>query len=262
MRQHPQHDANEPTGALRSWVWSQQWRDVLFLHWQVPAAALRSHIPAPLEIATTDGGAWVSLVLFHMRVRLRWLPYLPGLSELAEVNLRTYVRFQDKPGICFLSVHADNRGAIYLAKRLTPMPYVWANLEYQRHGEGFRVSGNQPSSEDFRLALAFSPDAAEQETPNGTLDSWLLERYRLFIEDRQGRLLQAEVNHPPWSVRRVDVSVVANTLGEKYGVDLSRAPDRAHFSTGVQARFGAFQRLETTRPCETQGKNEPQPIGA
>jgi uncharacterized protein len=245
---------------MRSWVWSQHWLDVLFLHWQVPAAALRSHVPAPLEIATYDGDAWVSLVLFRLRVRPRWLPYLPGLSDLIEVNLRTYVRYRDKSGICFLSVHADNRWAIFLAKRLTPMPYVYANLEYQRHGEGFQVSGHRPSSEDFRLSLAFSPGLEEQVTPDSTLDSWLLERYRLFIEDRRGRLLQAEVTHPPWAVRRVEVAVAANTLGEKYGVDLSRAPDQAHFSTGVQARFGAFHRLENATPCEIQGKMEPQPI--
>ena len=237
---------------MRSWVWSQHWRNVLFLHWQVSAAALRAHLPSPLDIATYDGAAWVSLVLFRLRVRPRWLPYLPGLSDLVEVNLRTYVRFRDKPGICFLSVHADNRWAIFLAKQLTPMPYVYANLGYQRHGEGFRVLGNQPSSEDFRLALAFSPDAEEQETPDGTVDSWLLERYRLFIEDRQERLLQAEVNHPRWAVRRVEVAVIANTLGDEYGVDLSRAPDRTHFSTGVQAHFGAFHRLETTGLCEPQ----------
>ena len=111
-------------GVIRcgSWVWSQHWLNVLFLHWQVPAAALRAHLPSALDIATYDGSAWVSLVLFRLRVRPRWLPYLPGLSDLVEVNLRTYVRFRDKPGICFLSVHADNRGAIFLAKRLTPMP--------------------------------------------------------------------------------------------------------------------------------------------
>ena len=113
--------------------------------------------------------------------------------------------------------------------------------------------GNQPSSEDFRLALTFSPEAEEQETPDGKLDSWLLERYRLFIEDRQGQLLQAEVNHPRWAVRRVEVAVVANTMGEKYGVDLSRVPDRAHFSTGVQARFGAFQGVNTREPYTVQG---------
>jgi uncharacterized protein YqjF (DUF2071 family) len=229
---------------MRSWVWSQHWQDVLFLHWQVSSTALRPHIPAPLEIATYDGDAWVSLVLFRLRVRPRWLPYLPGLSDLLEINLRTYVHFRDKPGICFLSVHADNPWSIFLAKRLTPMPYIYANLDYQRHKDRFCVSGHRPSVGDFRLSLAFSPDSDEQAPPDGTLDSWLLERYRLFIEDHRGQLLQADVEHPRWAVRRVELSVAGNTLGEKYDLDLSRVPDRLHFSTGVHAHFGTFHDVD------------------
>src|SRR2546421_4110241 len=97
-------EAGTRPGGLGSWVWSQQWRNVLFLHWQVPAASLRLQIPAPVEIATYHDAAWVSLVLFRLRVRPRWLPFLPGVSELVEVNLRTYVRVQNRPGIWFLSV--------------------------------------------------------------------------------------------------------------------------------------------------------------
>src|SRR6266566_6653290 len=127
-------EAGTPPDCLGSWVWSQQWRNVLFLHWQVPAANLRSHIPAPVEIATCCDSAWVSLVLFRLRIRPRWLPFLPAVSELVEVNLRTYVQVQDKPGIWFLSVHADNRWAIRLAKLLTPMPYEPAGMQYRGSG--------------------------------------------------------------------------------------------------------------------------------
>ncbi len=70
----------------------------------------------------------MSLVVFRLRVRPRWLPYLPALSDLVEVNLRTYVRFGDAAGIWFLSVHADNAWAIAVARLLTPMPYVRAPM--------------------------------------------------------------------------------------------------------------------------------------
>jgi len=40
--------------------------------------ALRPHVPALLEVATHDGEARVSLVLFRLRVRPRGLPFLPG----------------------------------------------------------------------------------------------------------------------------------------------------------------------------------------
>jgi hypothetical protein len=37
------------------WVWDQHWRDVLFLHWQVPVAALRPLVPERLDIDMYDG---------------------------------------------------------------------------------------------------------------------------------------------------------------------------------------------------------------
>src|SRR5438094_436421 len=116
------YSAECPADMAERWVWSQHWLDLLFLHWRVPPALLRSQVPAALEIATLDGSAWVSLVLFRLRVRPRWLPFLPCVSALLEMNLRTYVHYRDRPGIWFLSVHADNHLAMWLAKLLTPIP--------------------------------------------------------------------------------------------------------------------------------------------
>jgi uncharacterized protein YqjF (DUF2071 family) len=35
------------------------WRDLLFLHWPVPAAALRPLVPAELTIEEVGGTSWV-----------------------------------------------------------------------------------------------------------------------------------------------------------------------------------------------------------
>ena len=222
---------------MKSWVWSQQWKDVLFLHWDVPIESLRPLVPPPLEIDTRDGAAWVSLVLFRLRVRPRWLPFLPWVSELVEVNLRTYVHFEDRPGIWFLSAHADNRWAIRLARLLTPMPYEYAALRYERHGDAFRVQVGcgDPS------AFPFLPTGREYVAEEHSLDEWLLERYRLFITGPSDLLLQAEVAHPPWAVRGVEGRVSGDGLGTRVGLDLARPPDRSHFSSGVAARFGGFR---------------------
>ena len=71
----------------RPWLWSQQWRNLLFAHWSLPKDFLRPHIPPCLEIDTKDGAAWVSAVAFHMaRVRPRWLPSFPPVSDFLELN--------------------------------------------------------------------------------------------------------------------------------------------------------------------------------
>lgn len=226
---------------LRVVCWCQSWLDVLFLHWRIPADRLRSHIPAPLEIASHDGSAWVSAVLFRLLVRPRWLPFLPGLSGMVEVNLRTYVSLNDMPGIWFLSVHGDNRWAIRLARLLTPMPYELAAMRYERDGNRFHFDSSGPTPTDFRLALQHSPFGEATEAADDSLDAWLLERYRLYIRGRADALLQAEVDHPRWLTQEAEVAISAMNIGTPLGLDLSSEPDRAHYSPGVQARFGAFR---------------------
>jgi uncharacterized protein YqjF (DUF2071 family) len=233
--------ADRPEAA--PWVWSQHWNDVLFLHWPVSATTLRSQIPASLEIDTYEGVAWVSLVLFRLRVRRRWLPFLPGLSNLIEANVRTYVRYCDQPGIRFLSVYADNAWAIRLARKLTPMPYLRAEMGYRCCGEESEFTVRRPPSLRFALSLAFRTRPGHKAATAGTLDAWLLERYRLYIADRGQRLLQADVVHAPWEIQHADVAISANSIGEQVGLELRGGPAKVHFSRGVQAKFGVFQTM-------------------
>jgi uncharacterized protein YqjF (DUF2071 family) len=206
---------------------------------------VKARLPDDLEVNTFDGSAWLSVVIFRLNVRPRWLPFLPGLSSLTEVNLRTYVRHADRPGITFLSVHADNRIAIRLARLLTPMPYHHARLRYQRPNEDFVFEGSSGAPSARRLAVRFRTIGESYEPRDGCLDAWLLERYRLFLEDRRDHLLEAEVTHPRWSVHGVEL---LDCHGSWDG-DLARPPDLVHFAPGVRALFGSFRR----RPCVPSG---------
>src|SRR5258708_29678516 len=89
------------------WIRAQPWPDLLFAHWPVDAAMLRTHVPADLAIDTFGGQAWLGIIPFSMTgVRLRWTPAIPGLSAFPELNVRTYVTAQDKPGGWIFSLHA------------------------------------------------------------------------------------------------------------------------------------------------------------
>lgn len=247
MNQDP-IDAGKPI-AMQSWVWSQHWTEMLFLHWRVDQAAIQACLPERVAVATCDGSAWVSLVLFRLKVRPRWLPFVPWISSLVEVNLRTYVTCNGQPGIWFLSVHANNRPAMALARMLTPLPYEHAAMQYNRVGDQ-RLFHAQSDSRRLLCELAFRPSGPKAECRHGSLDEWLLERYRLFIESDKG-LMRAEVAHPKWGVQDVTVEATVNDFGRNIGLDLPLVPDAAHFSMGVKARFGSF------RPVPPSDSHEP-----
>ena len=82
------------------WVMSQTWHDLLFAHWPVDKEALRALVPSRFELDLFEGEAWVGVVPFHMtNVAPRFVPALPWVSAFPELNVRTYVRVDGKPGV-------------------------------------------------------------------------------------------------------------------------------------------------------------------
>src|SRR3954451_23064859 len=87
-------------------------------------------LPAGLTLDLFDGEAWVSLVAFTIkRLRPHFLPSFPPLSNFHEVNMRTYVLRNAKPGIYFLSIEAQKPGSALMAKLVTGLPYVHSKIK-------------------------------------------------------------------------------------------------------------------------------------
>src|SRR5437660_1264556 len=91
----------------RPWVMKQNWHDLLFAHWDVDGSRLRAVVPEALELDSFEGRFYVAVAPFRMSgIRARCCPPLPGLSAFPELNVRTYVRCQDVPGVYFFSLDA------------------------------------------------------------------------------------------------------------------------------------------------------------
>lgn len=225
------------------WQWQQQWADLLFMHWQVSAASLRPHVPAGLELDTWDGEPWVSLVAFRLRrVKHRWLPSFGLVGNVIELNLRTYVRYRDEPAIYFLSIHADKRLTVALARLLTPLPYARTRMAYERAGVDWRFQCTRVRrrSTPHALDVTFTPHAESFRPPDGSKTEWLLERYGLYAADRHGNLLRTVVKHAPWRISDVSLKCSANSLGKPFNLDLARAPDLCHFAHAMNAHVWSF----------------------
>src|ERR1700687_1753738 len=112
------------------YVMHQEWHDLLFMHWRVPYDALRQIVPQTLPLDTFDGDAWIAVVPFEMRnVRWRFLPAVPRLSFFPELNVRTYVTLNQRPGVYFFSLDAANPLAVEIARTLFHLPYQNATME-------------------------------------------------------------------------------------------------------------------------------------
>src|SRR5215472_11803409 len=106
------------------WIMKQTWHDLLFAHWAMAPEIVRPLVPAQLELDLFSGQAYVAVVPFWMSgIRGRWAPPLPGLNRFPELNVRTYVRHQNVPGVYFWSLDAANQVAVWTARAGYGLPY-------------------------------------------------------------------------------------------------------------------------------------------
>ena len=212
----------------RRWTWRQSWRDLLFAHWAVPPAILRPLIPRALDVQEFEGTAWLGLVPFRMTgVMRRPLPDLPWVSAFPEVNVRTYVNLDGKPGIWFLSLDASNALAVWAARRFFHLPYYQARMKLTADGDAFRYSSVRAGAE---LAASYGPTSGVCYAKPGSIEHWLTERYCLYALAPEGSIWRTDVHHHPWPLQAARASVEHNTMFRSHGIEIHEPPALLHFA--------------------------------
>ncbi len=215
----------------------QRWRELFFLHWTFPPAAIAARLPPGMTLDTWDGQAYVGVVPFRMEaVRPRWLPR-PLALDFLETNLRTYVIVGGEPGVYFFSLEASSWLAVRAARAGWGLPYFHARMTSQRDGDRVRYR-SQRRGADATLALDASIGAALGATAPGTRAHFLLDRYLLFSA-RAARIDRGQVHHPPYPAQAATVHAVDTTLLQAAGLPAPVGPPLAHYSAGVDVEvFG------------------------
>lgn len=211
----------------RPWLMSQRWHNLLFAHWPLDPALVRTGLPAGLELDTFDGRAWLGLVPFRMSgIALRGLPRVPGAHRFPELNVRTYVRRGDRPGVWFYSLDAASPIAVAAARTWFCLPYFRARMQLAREGPWIRYSserthrGAAPAS----LAASYRPTAPIAYAERGSLEHWLTERYCLYAQNRAGELKHGEIAHAPWPLQPAEARFETETCTAAAGFRTSGAP--------------------------------------
>ena len=219
-------------------VGHQRWRALLFLHWPVPVDVLRPLVPPGLQIDTFEGVAYVGLVPFAMRrVRPWWSPERVAFDFL-ETNVRTYVHVEGQaPGVYFFSLDASSRVAVAVARRQFGLPYYYARMRLTRAGDILTYAGRRLGGRGPRSFVRAVPGEHLGPSRSGTLEHFLLERYILHVEGRDG-LMQGRVHHTPYPVRRARVLELGDELIAATGLPRpTLPPPLVHYAAGVDVEI-------------------------
>jgi hypothetical protein len=235
-----------PLPASR-WVMAQTWHDLLFAHWPVTIESLRRAIPRALEIDTFDGEAWLGVVPFRMSgVRLRGTPPLPWISAFPELNLRTYVKHGDKPGVWFFALEAGNPLAVAIARAWFHLPYFRARMNVARAHDDIEYKSQRTHrhAQPAELVARYGPTGPVYSSRRNTLEHWLTERYCLYAADDNDRLFRGEIHHRPWPLQPAQAEIESCTLPRAHGLTLPTTPPLLHFARRLDVIIWRPERVQ------------------
>jgi uncharacterized protein YqjF (DUF2071 family) len=223
------------------------WDRALFIHYEADRAVLQKSIPFRLDLY--EGRAFVSIVAFTMRgMRPRFGGQLAALlckpiATHGLLNVRTYVRHNDEPGIYFMSEWLENRMSVALGPRTFGLPYRFGRLEYKHTPESDEIRG-RVSARDGSFNYRGPP--AKQNISECEVDSlseFLLERYTAFTAYR-GKKRFFRVWHEPWRQVDVDIDVSSDDLlGSTGGWWKTARQCAANYSPGITVWMGWPHRI-------------------
>jgi uncharacterized protein len=216
-------------------VMHQNWGKLLFMHWRINEELLRPLVPPELQIDTFGERAWIGITPFTMwdiRAFPPYLPAVPGLSSMHELNVRTYVHLNGVPGVWFFSLDADSVPAVLAARTFFHLPYYEAEIELDQNGDtiDYDLTRDDEPSAEFHASWTIG-DKLPQSQP-GSKEFFLTERYCLFTEN-DGELYRARIYHEPWRLQKADLTEFSSDILPVQGITQPEGEPIVHYAEEV-----------------------------
>jgi hypothetical protein len=123
------------------------------------------------------------------------------VSSFLELNVRTYVTHQGKPGIWFFSLDASSLLAVEAAHATYRLPYRRARMDMSERDGWIDFECERAGEAERRFRGRYRGEGPFLRAEAESLEEFLTERYRLYASGRRGELYRAEIHHEPWSLQ-------------------------------------------------------------
>nr|MDH4468946.1 DUF2071 domain-containing protein [Bacteriovoracaceae bacterium] len=189
----------------KSWSIKQTWNDVVFINYFIDPKDLKALVPFELDLF--EGKAVLSIVPFKMTgIRFPFFFGIPVLNSLWELNLRTYVIVNGKPGIYFFTLEANSSPGVWIGRTIFELPYIKSKLKasvsdtkyFFKHDRGefhFQLEGN-----------------ILEKKVNMSFDRWCVERYSFFLKNKKGQIYEGVAKHEPWTLSNFKITNMKDQL--------------------------------------------------
>ncbi|MBF4985995.1 DUF2071 domain-containing protein [Nonlabens mediterrranea] len=221
-----------------NWKFYQEWNNAIFLHWQVELSELKKFVPKELEIDLFEGKPWISVVAFTMeKIRPKNLPSFSPISDFDEINIRTYIKSNNKTGVYFLSIEGGKNLSCKVAKGMSELPYRFSKI---KRTENQYESNNSEFNDKLNIEFTIGKEITEKTE----LDKWLTERYALF-QDTEKSINEFEIHHLEWAINEIDLKHLDINY-PRFDKLIKKEPNKIQYSKGVKVIAWGKNKKEKT----------------
>lgn len=205
--------------SARPWFSRQLWENLLFYNFPVDAKALQATLPKGMTVDCYEGNGWISIVPFQLSMGLRGLPSSFWPLTFNELNVRTYVRVNDKPGIYFYSLDANDWFSVTMARLLFKLNYFNANIGMEISEfisiDAQRTHQGMPNS---LFKAEYTPIGNVFYAQEGSLEEWLTSRWNFFCPSGNNTFIRGDIHHEAWPLQPAKVDFYENQLITDHGL--------------------------------------------
>jgi uncharacterized protein len=226
-------------------IFTQEWRDIAFLHWAVDPDRLRPFLPPGTQPDVLNGRTYVGLIPFRMRnIGVGGTPGIPYFGTFPETNVRLYsVDDAGRRGVVFCSLEASRLAPVAVARALG-IPYYWSRMRAQCQGGVWTYTSRRrwPGPRETTSRIVLRPGGHLTEV--GEVERFVTARWGLHAAVR-GRTVYWPNEHPEWPLQTAQLLELDDHLVTVAGFsDLTTDPPHSVlFSTGVTVKFGPRYRV-------------------
>jgi uncharacterized protein YqjF (DUF2071 family) len=205
---------------------------------------LRKTIPNSLEIDTYEGSAWIGVIPFAMRkVRPRYAPETPGMSNFLELNVRTYVVKDGIPGVYFYSLDCSNSVAVLIARIFYHLPYFNARMKLSNKNGAVSYFSHRDGDDEI-FSATYEPIGSVYKSSPGSIERFLTERYCLYTTDGRGNCYRAMIHHDMWSLQAARAEIrVKELIYKQLGITLPNTRPLLHYSENIDTLEWGLRKL-------------------
>jgi uncharacterized protein len=225
------------------WIMFQRWEYLLFAHWPLAEAVLRPLVPEQLPLDMFEGKCYVAVTPFYLSgLRARGFPRIPGFSNFPELNVRTYVSLNGKPGVFFFSLDAHSLLAVWGANAFYRLPYRFSRMGVEEDGGWIRYHCDRRVAPPAEFRGSYRPVSEVQLRPKGTLANWLSERYCLYATSGK-KVFRAEIHHVQWPLQDAEAQIEVNTMAAASRIALPDVQPLLHYSRNLDVLVWPLERV-------------------